>query len=148
MTIKNRDLILKIKDLKDFIIFKAGVRPKLRPGSSRMSKEFRLGWIFLTKETSGCHLTLIRHKHAHLPVYETEEGNADLHAQVMQAKDGRLQQEEANGEEKAQAQGQVVPLAPLRSVGRVKRGNDSAQKLRLHSLGSLLHQMMGKRDRK
>lgn len=35
----------------------------------------------------------------YLLIYETEKGNADLHAQMMQSKDGRLQQEEADGEE-------------------------------------------------
>lgn len=72
-------------------------------------------------------------------VYETEQGNADLHAQVVQAKDGRLQQQEPGSEEEAEAQGQEVSLATLRSMEWVKRGNDAAQKLRLHSLGSLLH---------
>lgn len=37
----------------------------------------------------------------YLLVYKTEKGNADLHAQMMQAKDGRLQQEEAGYEEEA-----------------------------------------------
>lgn len=79
----------------------------------------------------------------YLLVYETEKGNADLHPQVMQAKDGRLQQEEACREKEAEAQGQEVSLAPLRSMERVKGGNDTTQKLRLHRLGSLLHQEMG-----
>lgn len=76
----------------------------------------------------------------YLLVYETEEGNADLHAQVVQAEDGRLQQEKASGEEEAEAQSQEVSLAPLRSMEGVKGGNDPTQKLRLHRLGSLLSQ--------
>lgn len=65
----------------------------------------------------------------------------------MQAKDGRLQQEEAGNEEEAESQGQEVSLAPFCSIDRVKRGNDSTKKLRLHSLGSLLHQETGQWDR-
>ena len=58
----------------------------------------------------------------------------------MQAKDGRLQQKKAGSEEEAEAQSQEVSLAPLRSVERIKGGDDATQKLRLHRLGSLLHQ--------
>lgn len=59
---------------------------------------------------------------------------------MVQAKDGRLQQEKAGSEEEAEPQSQEVSLAPLRSVEGVKGGNDTTQKLRLHSLGSLLSQ--------
>lgn len=57
---------------------------------------------------------------------------------MVQAKDGRLQQEKAGGEEEAEAQSQEVSLSPLRSVEGVERSNDPAQKLRLHRLGGLL----------
>lgn len=61
----------------------------------------------------------------------------------MQAEDGGLQQEEAGGEEEAEAQGEEVPLVPLGSVERIEGGNDATQQLRLHRLGSLLHQEAG-----
>lgn len=77
---------------------------------------------------------------SYLLIYKTKDGNADLHAQVMQTKDGRLQQEEAGNEEQAEAQGQEVPLTPFCGINWVKRGNDPTQKLRLHSLRCLLHQ--------
>lgn len=66
----------------------------------------------------------------------------------MQAKDGRLQQEEAGSEEETQAQGQEVPLAPLGGMERVKGSNDTTQQLRLHRLGSLLQQETGQWERK
>lgn len=47
---------------------------------------------------------------SYLLVYETEEGDADLHSQVMQPEDGGLQQEEAGSEEEAEAQRQEVTL--------------------------------------
>lgn len=61
----------------------------------------------------------------------------------MQAKDGRLQQEEAGCEEEAEAQGQEVALWPLRSMEGIKGGNDATQKLRLYRFRCLLHQEMG-----
>lgn len=61
----------------------------------------------------------------------------------MQAKDGRLQQKKAGSEEEAEAQSQEVSLVPLRSMERIERGDDASQKLRLHCLGSLLHQEIG-----
>lgn len=74
----------------------------------------------------------------HLLVYEAKEGDADLHAQVVQAEDGRLQQQEAGDEEEAEPQGEVVALAPLGCVEGVKGGDDSPRQLRLHRLGGLL----------
>lgn len=74
---------------------------------------------------------LIPHKCTHilsssyLLIYQTEDGDADLHAQVMQAKDGRLQKEETGNKEEAKSQGQEVSLAPFCSIDWVKRGNDS-----------------------
>lgn len=70
----------------------------------------------------------------HLLVDEAEEGDANLHAQVMQAKDGRLQKQEACSEEQAEAKCQEVALAALRRVEGVEGGDDAAQELRLHSL--------------
>lgn len=81
----------------------------------------------------------------HLLVYETEECDADLHAQVVQAEDGGLQQEEAGGEEEAEAEGQEVSLTSLRSVERVEGGDDAPEELRLHRLRSLLHRDAGER---
>lgn len=76
----------------------------------------------------------------YLLIYETEKGDADLHAQVVQAKDGRLQQQKAGDEEEAEPQSQEVSLAPLRSVEGIEGSYDATQKLRLHCLGGLLSQ--------
>lgn len=81
---------------------------------------------------------MTRPQRPHLLVYEAEQGDADLHAQVVQAEDGGLQQQEAGGEEEAEAQGQEVALAALRGVERVEGGDDAAEELRLHRLGHLL----------
>lgn len=75
---------------------------------------------------------------SYLLVNKTEKGNANLHAQVMQAEESRLQQNEAGGEEEPKAQGQVVSLTPLWSMERVKGCNDATRKLRLHRFGNLL----------
>lgn len=57
---------------------------------------------------------------------------------MVQAKDGRLQQQEAGDEEEAEPQGKVVALAPLGGVEGVKGGDDAPRQLRLHRLGSFL----------
>lgn len=45
------------------------------------------------------------HKHTHLLIDEAEESDAYLHAQVVQSKDGWLQEQEASSEEKTETQG-------------------------------------------
>lgn len=61
----------------------------------------------------------------YLLVNKAKKGDADLHAEVMQSKDGRLQQKEAGSEEEAKAQGQVESLTSLWSMERVKGSNDA-----------------------
>lgn len=82
----------------------------------------------------------------YLLVDEGEQSDSDLHAQVVQAKDGRLEEQEASGEEKAQAQGQEVALRPLSCMERVELGNDAPQELRLNSFRGFLqiHKQMWK----
>jgi len=79
----------------------------------------------------------------YLLINETEERDADLHAQVVQAEDGGLQEEEAGGEEEAEAQRQVVSLGALWGVEGVERGDDPPQQLWLDRLGSLLGDIRG-----
>lgn len=71
---------------------------------------------------------------SYLLVNKTKKSNANLHAKVMKAENGGLQENETSSEEKAQSQGQVVSLLSLWRMEWIEGSNNASRKLRLHSL--------------